>query len=218
MFWIIIVAAVIVIVLIFVMKNRDTGEDFGELKENFVRIQKNAFNNIRVQNDSKGIRPPSLDELNKQSFQTSNRFSVYYTISKDGNDQYNHVISGKPLRSTPQKAVIENMLVFTLILTQQFEKTDFRDDVNFNVDASELGTHFIEFSLDLEQQEVFHQVVLGKTVSHKTRAECPSCKAVYKIDSSKIPEKGAYTRCQKCQQRFVIKKDNLLPAQTRQAV
>ena len=210
MLWIILVATVVVIVLIYVMKNRGSDEDFDELRKGFIRIQKNAFNNISVENGSSGISPPTSDQLNKQAFLTSNKFSVFYTISKDGNDQYNHVISGKPLRNTRQKAVIENMLLFMLVLSQQFEKTGFRDDVKFNIDASELGTHFIEFSLDLEQQEAFHRVVVGRSVSQKTSAQCPSCKAVYTINSSKIPERGVYTRCQKCQERFLIKRDNLL--------
>ena len=212
MWWIILVAAVVIIVLIYAVKNRGTEEDFDELNKGFLRIQKNAFNNIGVEDDSSGISPPTSDELDKQAFQTSNRFSVFYTISRDANNQYSHVISGKPLQKTRQKAVIENMLFLMLVLTQQFEKAGFSDDVKLNIDASELGTHFIEFSLDLEQQEAFQLVVSGRNVSQKTRAQCPSCKAVYTINSSKIPEKGAYTRCKKCQERFVIKRDNLLPA------
>ena len=38
------------------------------------------------------------------------------------------------------------------------------------------------------------------------KAQCPNCKAVYKIDDSKIPEKGAHATCSKCQTRFPIKK------------
>ena len=38
------------------------------------------------------------------------------------------------------------------------------------------------------------------------KAECPNCAAVYQIDDSKIPDKGAYTTCKKCQTHFQIKK------------
>jgi predicted Zn finger-like uncharacterized protein len=38
------------------------------------------------------------------------------------------------------------------------------------------------------------------------KAQCPNCKAVYNIDDSKIPEKGAHVTCKKCQTRFPIKK------------
>jgi len=36
--------------------------------------------------------------------------------------------------------------------------------------------------------------------------ECPKCGAVYTIDDAKIPDKGAYATCSKCQTRFHIKK------------
>ena len=90
MLWIILAATVVVIVLLYVRKNRGSDEDFGELKKGFIRIQKNAFNNIIVDDDSSGISPPTSDELDNQAFLTPNRFSVYYTISKHGNDQYDY--------------------------------------------------------------------------------------------------------------------------------
>jgi len=38
------------------------------------------------------------------------------------------------------------------------------------------------------------------------KAQCPNCKALYNIDDSKIPEKGAHVTCSKCQTRFEVKK------------
>ncbi len=109
------------------------------------------------------------------------------------------------------------MLVFMAMLTQQFDKANFGENVKFELDASELGTHYIGFSLTLEQQQVFHTVVLGRSMSQKTKAQCPSCEAAYSIDQAKIPERGAYARCSKCQQRFVVKRDGVLPTQSHQA-
>lgn len=39
------------------------------------------------------------------------------------------------------------------------------------------------------------------------KVQCSNCKAVYQIDESKIPEKGAYVTCSKCKTRFHIKKE-----------
>ena len=39
------------------------------------------------------------------------------------------------------------------------------------------------------------------------KAQCPKCKATYTIDDSKIPEKGAFATCSKCQTRFQVKKE-----------
>ena len=36
---------------------------------------------------------------------------------------------------------------------------------------------------------------------------CPNCKAVYRVDEAKIPDKGAYTRCKKCRFRFLVQKE-----------
>ena len=38
------------------------------------------------------------------------------------------------------------------------------------------------------------------------KIECPKCGAAYKIDASKVPDKGAYGRCTKCNTRFFLKK------------
>jgi predicted Zn finger-like uncharacterized protein len=38
------------------------------------------------------------------------------------------------------------------------------------------------------------------------KAQCPECKAVYNIDDSKIPEKGAQATCAKCKTQFSIKR------------
>ncbi len=35
---------------------------------------------------------------------------------------------------------------------------------------------------------------------------CPNCKVVYRVDETRIPDKGAYTRCKKCQTRFLVQK------------
>ena len=38
------------------------------------------------------------------------------------------------------------------------------------------------------------------------KAKCTACEAVYNIDDAKIPEKGVYATCKKCNERFQIKK------------
>ena len=38
------------------------------------------------------------------------------------------------------------------------------------------------------------------------KVKCSRCGAVYQINASKIPDKGVYTNCTKCQARFFIKK------------
>ncbi len=40
------------------------------------------------------------------------------------------------------------------------------------------------------------------------KVHCPKCKASYKIEDSKIPEKGAHVNCPKCKTRFLVKKES----------
>ena len=40
------------------------------------------------------------------------------------------------------------------------------------------------------------------------KVTCPKCEAVYSIDDSKIPDKGAYGNCPKCKERFFVKKED----------
>jgi serine/threonine-protein kinase len=42
------------------------------------------------------------------------------------------------------------------------------------------------------------------------KAQCPSCETAYRIDDSKIPEKGIHARCPKCQTRIFLKKEESL--------
>lgn len=39
------------------------------------------------------------------------------------------------------------------------------------------------------------------------KVQCPKCDAGYQVDEKKIPEKGTYTRCKKCQTRFLIQRE-----------
>jgi len=37
--------------------------------------------------------------------------------------------------------------------------------------------------------------------------QCPNCKTKYKVDDARIPDKGVYSRCKKCQTKFFVKKE-----------
>jgi predicted Zn finger-like uncharacterized protein len=39
------------------------------------------------------------------------------------------------------------------------------------------------------------------------KVQCPECSVRYKVDEKKLPTKGAYVRCLKCQYKFFIKKE-----------
>jgi len=41
------------------------------------------------------------------------------------------------------------------------------------------------------------------------KIKCPECKTVHNINEAKIPEKGAYARCKKCNHRFLVKKQSI---------
>ncbi|KPJ79127.1 MAG: hypothetical protein AMJ54_00235 [Deltaproteobacteria bacterium SG8_13] len=41
--------------------------------------------------------------------------------------------------------------------------------------------------------------------------KCPTCQSGYQIDESKIPARGAYTRCRKCQTRFKVQVGSTVP-------
>jgi predicted Zn finger-like uncharacterized protein len=43
------------------------------------------------------------------------------------------------------------------------------------------------------------------------RIQCPKCRAVYKVDNSKVPATGRFARCTVCRERFPINADNSDP-------
>ena len=42
------------------------------------------------------------------------------------------------------------------------------------------------------------------------KIECPKCKAAYKVDDTKLPDKGVLVKCKKCQNQFFVKKETTL--------
>ena len=42
------------------------------------------------------------------------------------------------------------------------------------------------------------------------KAQCPNCETSYRVDDSKIPEKGIHARCRKCQTSFFLQKEEPL--------
>ena len=38
----------------------------------------------------------------------------------------------------------------------------------------------------------------------KTDIQCPACNTIFKVDISKIPEKGCHANCKKCKERFLV--------------
>jgi predicted Zn finger-like uncharacterized protein len=40
----------------------------------------------------------------------------------------------------------------------------------------------------------------------KTEIQCPACNTIFKVEVSKIPEKGCHATCKKCKERFLIAK------------
>jgi len=41
-------------------------------------------------------------------------------------------------------------------------------------------------------------------LNDKTDIQCPACKSIFKVDISKIPEKGCHVNCRKCKERFLV--------------
>jgi predicted Zn finger-like uncharacterized protein len=52
----------------------------------------------------------------------------------------------------------------------------------------------------------FHESEKHLKKGSPMKVECPKCKAVCTADKSKIPDKGIYGRCPKCQNRFFLRK------------
>ena len=150
MVWIIIGVAVLLVVIIVVKRSRGSGDDFSELHEGLTLIQRNAFDHIKVEDESEDVTPPSMGLLDKISFQTSKRFSVVYTITTNEDGEYFHTVSGKGLGKQQRKHVIENMLFLMTVLMGQFEQAKFGEDVKFGLDESEVGTQYVGFTLDTE--------------------------------------------------------------------
>lgn len=39
------------------------------------------------------------------------------------------------------------------------------------------------------------------------KVQCPKCKVTYRVNETKLPDAGTYVRCQKCQNKFFIKRE-----------
>lgn len=161
------VVAIVGIWAFFCKRQAETMSDqhMAELRQGFLRLQKKAFVDITESEPNNAIEYspssrqkaaflmelPSQSKIDRVSIMTCQRFSLVYTIEKQG-EQFVHIVSGKA-PGRPRKFTIASMLLVMLELSRQFEASGFTDWPKVEISESELGTHFIAFELDVPQQE-----------------------------------------------------------------
>jgi len=61
---------------------------------------------------------------------------------------------------------------------------------------------------------MYLEITISRRKEAVMKVQCPECKVGYNLDEKKLPAKGAYVRCRKCQHRFFIKKEKLAETTT----
>jgi hypothetical protein len=153
--WITIAVVVVILILFIVSRKRAIPpvEMFKEIGDAIFNLQKKAASNIHVAQDGKDITGISIDKMQNQTLRIQDTIRFVYTIEQNG-DEIIHAISSQMLKPKPRKYQLSCMLFVMLTLNKQINEAKINpDDVQFNIDQSELGTLYVNMTLTHSQHD-----------------------------------------------------------------
>lgn len=154
--WPILVAgiAVAVIIVLVIALRRANSPSVGmmqDVREAVLSLQAVAATQITEVRADGQVLGVSLAAMERQTQRVRETIRFVYTIERDG-EQVIHTVSSQLLARKPEKYQIQCMLVALLTLSQQLESAGIDPKtVPFNINRSELGTHFVALALTPDQ-------------------------------------------------------------------
>lgn len=158
----IIAGIIILLIIVFVVRQRGATPPltlWRLIEEAIPPLQRIALTTILPREAPGHITGFDADAMNRQVVSLHETIRFVYTIEKDA-ERFVHIVSSQMLRPKPPKFQIECMLVVMLVLNRQLGEAGIKhEDVSFEVNQSELGTHYIYMFLSPAQQEQLVAVI-----------------------------------------------------------
>lgn len=116
-----------------------------------MQLQQRAFQNVITEDAVSEPNEAQLQAMEHQKMSVQNLIELIYSIEHHEKG-FLHVISSRLTVQRPKEFQIQCMLFVMVILTRQLDEFGISEkDVSFDVDQSELGTHYLYMLLTTEQ-------------------------------------------------------------------
>jgi hypothetical protein len=153
--WYAIAAIAVVVVAALIVRVRNATPSvamFRAIDRGIQDVQRNAFHNVLP--DRKGeIRCFDEEAMRNQMLVLNETIRFVYTVEQRDSG-FVHLVSSQLKRPKGEKYQVECMLVVMLVLNRQLAQVGIKqDEVKFEIQKSELGTHYVAMLLNTEQHE-----------------------------------------------------------------
>jgi len=150
---------------------------FGEIRTAILDLQQVASQNILPLEHSQKVTGIDQDQMLRQSCHVRETIRYVYTIEESENGLV-HTISSQLLRPKPEKYQVQCMLIAMLTLNQCLEESEIDPkSVEFNIDRSATGTHYVAMSVPREKHD---QMMANRNVAEQSGEREPPATRVLK--------------------------------------
>lgn len=153
---IITISVVIVCALAFFLIRRGATPPaamFGEIRTAILDLQHIASQAVLPLEATQTVAGIDQDQMLRQSCHIRETIRYVYTIEESENGLV-HTISSQLLKPKPEKYQVQCMLIAMLTLNQRLEESGIDPkSVEFNIDRSETGTHYVAMLLPREKHD-----------------------------------------------------------------
>jgi len=147
-------AVVVIIVIVIVYRKRSGGpsvEAFQRITDAIMTIQRVAVRNVLPQTKSGAITGINEKQMESQTAIVDDTIRFIYTVERDEED-YLHIVSSQLVKRKRRKYQIESMLIVMLAFQRQLPECGIKpENVEFDIQESELGTQYVMMKLNEKQ-------------------------------------------------------------------
>jgi hypothetical protein len=128
---------------------------FGLINRGLRKLQAKALKNILPEQEAGKAVGFNVKRMEDQTITLQNTIRFVYTVECQG-DGFLHVISSQLMQQKGPKYQVQCTALVMLLLTQQLDEAGMnQEDVEFDIEESETGTHYVCMLLDPSQHQQF---------------------------------------------------------------
>ena len=146
---------------------------FGEIRTAILDLQQIASKNILRLEQAQKVTGIDQNQMLRQSCHVRETIRYVYTVEESENGLV-HTVSSQLLRPKPEKYQVQCMLIAMLTLNQCLEESGIDPkSVEFNIDRSATGTHYVVMLLPREKHD---QMMANRNVAEQSGEPEPPIK------------------------------------------
>ena len=133
---------------------------FGLIHQGLRKLQVKVLRNILPEQQPGKAVGFNVKRMEDQTITLQNLIRFVYTVERQG-DGFLHVISSQLIRRKSQKYQVQCTALVMLLLTRQLTEAGMnQEDVEFDIENSEMGTQYVCMLLDPSQHQQFADKVM----------------------------------------------------------